>query len=192
MKINPQYLTHPNIPKPLHGVNPRSIKGQQWWDLERQKAYAKNDYHCWACGVHKSQAKYHQWLEAHEAYDINYRTGQVKLIEIIALCHMCHNFIHSGRLYMLYKKGEISQDKAIDILQHGFDILEANGLEPFSGTQYVAYLIAGYADHGYEFIEREQGTVIANWSDWHLVIDGKKHYSPYKNIDEWKRKYGVK
>ena len=76
---NPKYLTHPNIPKPLHGMNPRSILGKEWWDIKRREAYATHNYCCWACGIPKSKAKYHNWLEGHETYQINYKIGEAKL-----------------------------------------------------------------------------------------------------------------
>lgn len=165
---NPKYLTHPNVPKPLHGTNPRSVLGQEWWDIQRQEAYAKNDYCCWACGVHKSEAKYHQWLEAHESYDYNYRLGRAKLNEIIALCHSCHNFIHSGRLQMMVNKGEYSISKQRDILEHGCAVLSEASLEQ----------------------PRFDGDIkVARWEKWHIVIDGEKYYSKFANFEEWRDFY---
>src|SRR3990167_9396936 len=84
---NPAILLHPNIPKPMHGVNPRTIMGQEWWDEQRQRAYEENNFCCWACGVHKSQAAYHKWLEAHECYEIDYIAGRMYMRIIVALCH---------------------------------------------------------------------------------------------------------
>ena len=186
---NPKYLTHPNIPKPLHGVNPRTILGREWWDEKRQIAYAEHNYHCWACGIHKQDAKHHRWLEAHESYDINYKTGEVRLIEIIALCHSCHNFIHSGRMKSLWEKKEMGTDKCLDILLHGLSILSKHDLKPYWVAEYLWYYINDVVDE-YEIPKeayKDDGD--ASWSDWHLNIDGKKYYTPYKNIDEWKEKY---
>ena len=105
--LSPELLTHPNIPKPLHGITPRDILGKAWWDQQRQIAYRERHYHCWACGVHKSQAAYYQWLEGHESYDIDYVHGIVTLREIVALCHACHSFIHIKPLpkVVVRKKG---------------------------------------------------------------------------------------
>ena len=97
----PWLLFHPNIPKPLHGLAPRIILGETWWQTTKKEAKAKLNQHCWACGIHKSSSKYHQWLEAHECYSINYGLGRVEYVGTCALCHACHNYIHDGRMLMM-------------------------------------------------------------------------------------------
>jgi len=183
VELRPQLLQHPNIPKPLHGLAPRVIKGQDWWDETRQDAYASTNYHCLACGVHKEKAKYHNWLEAHEDYDINYRTGEVNIKQIIPLCHSCHNFIHSGRLSVTAERYKI-----IDILKHGFKILEDNNLDVSQATYMIAEQVG--VKHNskviYCGITEDEMCV---WSEWHLVLDGEKHYSKFKDFEDWKNFY---
>ncbi len=162
---DPSILLHQQIPKPLHLLNPRSIFGQRWWDINRQRAYARQGYRCHACGVAKGEAEYHRWLEAHEFYDINYETGCVTFVELVALCHACHNFIHSGRLQKLLDKGEISQQKYDDILDRGYVILEA------------AELV------------KEAPVSACDWSDWHLVIDGKNYGQKFHSFEEWEKHF---
>ena len=125
--IRPGLLLHPQIPKPLHRVNPRSIHGEDWWNTVRQEAYEKNNYCCWACGVPKTKAVYHKWLEAHESYEIDYYKGVMRVDEIVALCHSCHNFIHDGRMKMLLERGEMTQERFDDIMAHGLKILTKFG-----------------------------------------------------------------
>jgi len=160
--LNPDILLHPNIPKPLHGVNPRNILGDVWWNSKRLEVYSKNNYCCWACGVHKTDARYHRWLEAHEEYDINYKKGKVKLVGLVALCHSCHNFIHDGRMRMLVQSGDMDYGKMVDILDHGDRILKSNSLvkEHYTGK-------------------------IAEWSKWYLLLNNKKYYSKFKDMNEW-------
>ena len=190
----PEILAHPNIPKPLHGMNPRTLLGREWWDKHRQEAYAKYDYHCWACGVAKRDAKYHQWLEGHEYYDFNYDTGELKLKEIVALCHSCHNFIHSGRLWIMFQKGEIPREKIEDILAYGFAVLKPTGIKPFFGTILISELLAG-TDEAIEMRNAyRQGSGYDNgddleWNEWHLNINGVKYYSQFKNEVEWYMHY---
>lgn len=172
MKLRPELLLHPNIPKPLHGISPREILGKEWWDIQRQKAYKLLDYHCHACGIHKSKAKYHKWLEGHEFYNINYSTGKMKLLEIVALCHSCHNYIHDGRLRMLLRDDKISQEKYDDIINHGDTIIRTLDYDAVD----LDYL-------------QEYETGNAKWNDWHLDIDGKLYYSKFKNYNDWKTFY---
>jgi len=163
---NPRLLLDSNVPKPLHGINPRTVLGKAWWDVERKKASKKNNNCCYACGVHRSEAKYHPWMEGHESYAINYAVGNMRLKEIVSLCHSCHNFIHSGRLQNLYDKGEISPSKYHDITAHGLNLTKR-----FCAPKRP------------EYIQQD-------WSKWHLVINGKKYYSKFKNVVEWSRHYG--
>ena len=123
MIIRPSILLHPKIPPPLHGLNPRSILGDGWWNKQRQKAYAAQDYHCWACGVEKTKAKYHKWLEAHECYEFDYGAGTARMIEVTALCHLCHNFIHQGKAECFFAEGKIPKSKYKDIFRHGYKLL---------------------------------------------------------------------
>lgn len=185
----PKLLASPNIPKPLHGVNPRTILGKQWWDDVRKKAYATHDYKCWACGVPKQNAEYYKHLEAHEDYDFNWQTGKVELREIVALCHSCHNFIHSGRLYSIYLGGEISKNKVTHILERGFDICLRNNIKPYFGSYLIQNLLLGYSEKEAMIDAKTKGwfaKVEANWDQWHLVIEGKQYFSPFKNIEDWK------
>ena len=168
MKINPEILLHPNIPKPLHGMSPRVLFGKEWWDKKRQIAYAERDYHCWACGVHKTEAKYHQWLEAHECYSYNYKKCTLTMKEIVALCHSCHSYIHSGRLEVMRRKGEVSEAKFKDIHAHGNRVLESVIVDGFKNP----YIIND--EYGGD-----------NWSKWKMIIDGKKYKAKFKSYDEW-------
>lgn len=184
-ELHPEVLMHPNIPKPLHEVNPRNIMGKARWDVVRKEAYASTNYHCIACGVHKTQAKKYQWLEAHEFYDIDYQEGRVSIDRIIPLCHYCHNFIHSGRLYMIMGK-EKTEEEVIEILEHGFKILSDNGLDAFPFTVNFAESV-GAETHGVDrnFLP-DVGPV--EWGDWRLIWEGVE-YPPKYTEEEWREKY---
>lgn len=171
MQLRPEILSHPTIPKPLHGLNPRTILGKAWWDIERKKAYAASNYHCMACGVAKQNALYHPWLEAHELYKIDYVKGTSEMTEIVALCHACHNFIHTGRLLMLVQSYKISPEKAKKIVEHGMNVLskaDKNKLYPKVDLTSIE---------------------IQEWSKWRLIIDGKAYKPLFKNQEEWELYY---
>jgi len=171
-ELMPELLLHPNIPKPLHGISPRVIKGREWWDKVRKEAYQKKDFICWACGVHKSKALFHQWLEAHETYEYNYEIGQLNFKGICALCHSCHNYIHSGRMMMLVEEGKMSEEKMNIILAHGENVLKLAGFSKFRS-------------------ELPEKTKPVKWNEWHMIIDGKKYYSCFSSYEEWFKHYSI-
>jgi hypothetical protein len=184
--LHPEILTQPNIPKPLHGLNPRTLKGDEWWDRTRQEVYASTGYHCYACGVHKRAALFHKWLEAHEMYKYDYEEGVAELIKIIPLCHACHNFIHSGRLLAMYQSKEVTKEYAKTVLERGFRILAENKLECFPGTLITADHVGcdTYCVRPYKMPD-----FIADWCRWRLIMDGQEHYTKYDDIEEWHNHY---
>ena len=169
-------LLHPQIPKPLHLLNPRTIFGQGWWDSQRQIAYAKHNYCCHACGIHKSLAEYYHWLEAHEFYSIDYTTGKAEFIDLVALCHACHNFIHEGRMQILMEKGELEKSKYKNIIKMGKNLLKAHNIKD-TRTHDINKLY-------------EQGKLY-RWANWHLIINKKNYGQRFKTYKEWAKYWGI-
>lgn len=139
----PELLQHPNIPKSLSGVNPRTIMGQEWWDALRRKVYNINNYHCFACGIHPSEAKYQQWLEAHECYSYQWKDQILQYKETVALCYPCHGFIHCGRLSNLVLDREVELEELNYILLHGLKVLHKARLKPDQKAHKVARQFQG-------------------------------------------------
>ena len=177
-------LSHSNIPKPLHGVNPRSIMGAKMWDEVRQTAYASTDFHCISCGVHKANAQKHQWLEAHEDHDIDYAAQTVTIKRIIPLCHYCHAFIHSGLLLINARSGKIQFSEARRILRHGIEILKRENSPIFPGTKKMA-IDAGIAcDLPVVSVPRE-----IQWAGWRMIWNGTEYPQKFKTYQAWKKHY---
>ena len=183
--LKPEILTHPHIPKPLHGVAPRDIMGQEWWDNQRKGVYASSYFHCIACGVHRTQAKKHHWLEAHEFWKIDYSTGTCTIESIEPLCHYCHNFIHSGRLSMIMGK-EKSEKEVKDILEHGFKILSKNKLKCFPFTLDLGISLDCKT---YKVIPYSLPINHIEWGDWKLIWNGKEYRSKFKSEKHHKNFY---
>jgi len=158
----------PNVPKPLHGLAPRTIKGQAWWDEVRQAAYRNANFKCEACGIPKEDAHYHKWLEAHEFYEYDYESCTATFLYLVALCHSCHNFIHSGRMKALLDKGEMAQYKYDHIINHGEEVLAKAGLIK---------------------VQPPTEVVDGAWKKWRLIFDGKEHRGQFETFDDWNNHY---
>ena len=173
LKLRPEILLLERIPDALHGLAPRVIMGQIWWDRTRRKVYEDAHWHCQACGVHKRQAKGpNQWLDAHEVYETDYLLGKMVFKEIVALCPWCHAFIHTGRQENLLKQGKITKKEFDAIQAHGNESLRKAGLKKKPP------------------VDVEQLSV--EWSDWRLVI-GDKEYEPiHKDRAAWEKFYADK
>lgn len=159
---DPSILACANVPKPMHGTNPRTVLGQSWWNVERRAAYERTNFHCAACGVHKYDAKARQWLEGHEKYTIDYARGLMTYVRTDALCHYCHNYCHDGRMKALLDIGKLHHAKYAAIIQHGDRILAAAGLRKptYEGP-------------------------FADWGKWRLVIGRTRYEGLFKSAEEW-------
>ena len=173
--IRPEILLHPNIPKPLHGLNPRSINGNKWWDENRREAYAKNNFCCWSCGVNKKDAKIHQWLEGHEMYKYDFKNYTLTFTEVVALCHMCHNYIHSGRLQYLLDSRQISASQYKQIISHGNKIIKSISKK----DENIKLLLKEYDASGY----------VESWKNWKMIVDGVEYSSKFKTFKDWEDFY---
>ena len=168
-ETRPEILLHPQIPKPLHTLTPRTLKGKKWWDEKRHEAYKKYNYRCWACGIHGVK------LEGHEMYDIDFEKGCSTFVEVVALCHRCHMYIHGGMLTVLYEQGKVSREVFRAIIDHGNALLmDAMKMGKITKKQLQKY------QKGAEFPEN------VKWSDWHLIIEGEKFGSKFKSEAEWR------
>jgi hypothetical protein len=171
----------------MHGMNPRTILGKEYWDKTRNKSYKDNEYCCYACGIHKLNAKKYKWLEAHELWNINYENGKCKIDKIVPLCHYCHNFIHTGRLYMEYTNKKITYNEIKDILLHGINILKENNLRMYYFTYVLCRELGIEEAININIITYPEFKV--EWKDIYLLLENKKYYSKFKDIKEWKKYY---
>lgn len=89
-KPRPELLTTGQAPKALYGVNPRSIMGEEAWDKLRKQVYRESLGRCACCGDNPEQAP----MEAHELYDIDYEQARCYLVEVVAMCSLCHLVAH--------------------------------------------------------------------------------------------------
>jgi hypothetical protein len=186
----------------MHGLNPRLLLGQDWWDRQRHAAYAKRNFHCWACGIPRRDAV----LEGHEEYEVNYEVGRMTFLRVVALCPLCHSFVHSGRLTAKHRQGKLDGDTFKFIITHGLDILERAGLLPWPPTVEMVLLEArssGWRKIGNYSIAKltkllaqsnagfREPSSFAEWGLWRLVIDGREFEPIYKSMAAWAKAYSV-
>lgn len=215
-------LTMPNIPHPLHNQNPRNIFGPSTWDHMRNKCYYDADYTCEICGEKVAteynengtiKHKYHddgtlakRNLHAHEIYDIDYNKGTARFIRAVSVCKNCHvNFIHSGRMFTMYKKGDPLTTKEVVLkgLERGF-----KQIKQWNDTHYgeeklrVYFTVLEYVDDPEigeeikELIDKYEiefyipnGEMMPRgvpvWGDWKLIIGTKEYKTPFHSQKEW-------
>lgn len=196
----PAILTMPNIPRPLHGLCPRTILTKSTWDFMRKKCYMDAGYKCEICGEDLSDGR----PESHELYSYEYTTQTAVFARTICLCKKCHGyFIHSGRALTLYKQGNplFTKERLMEGVEQGFTIINSyNEAHPLDEPLRVYSAILDYAKQ--PELKEEMEALIQkynikfytipekwwnkkNWGEWKLVIGNKFYRTPYGSMQDW-------
>lgn len=190
-------LCMPNIVKPLHNLAPRIIMGSAKWKLVRTKCYMDANYHCEICGQYLGAGK----CASHELYSTDYIKHRVKFERYICVCRQCHDLIHSGRTYTMYRKGDklYPQDYLLRILKKGMKLVYDNNVSNDEKLKMYSTLIQWMKDpelgkwaepianqYGIEFYaSSDPGEDKKSWGKWRLIYDDKEYEPKYKDAKEW-------
>lgn len=188
----------PNIPRPLHGVNPRTILGASTWNHMRRACYAQADNTCEICGYKPELLRRRH---GHEVYEIDYARGTAKFVRVFCVCSLCHlACIHTGRALTLWKNNNplYPTNFLLDGAEHAFKIIsEYNKDNPKADLRaYSTFL--DYLKHEelrptmeklidkYNIKFYTEVEDMVEWGDWKLIIGNREYPTPYANKEEWK------
>lgn len=194
-------IAMPNVPTPLHGCCPRTLLGQSTWDHIRKKCYFDARYKSQISGDDLDGSHSDKKCNAHELYSYDYTKGTAYFERAVCISPVEHNFIHSGRMLTMYKKGNPLMPKSylLKIVENGFRIIsEWNKAHPDKKPlRAYATLVdyartPGIAKEVTELIEKydikfykEDTAYLPRWEDWSLKIGNREYPTPYKDRDEW-------
>lgn len=166
---DPSLLLHPNIPKPLHQLAPRTIYGDTWWQDIRLRVKTAQNHTCAACGNQPGIDSASPYLSCHETYEVDYSISRARYIKTVALCNLCHLFIHSGFLQVMVDKGQITEERREMIMDRGVAMLREAGLIK-------------------QWKEKQRSSRSVNsgpWAGWKLILDGKEYGPSFRCYEEW-------
>lgn len=192
-------LTMPNVPKALHGpgCQPRTIYGKTVWEFMRKGCYLKADYKSEVSGIEPPKGQLH----AHELFSYDYLKQEGVFVRCVALAKIEHDFIHSGRLYTLFRRNNplVPKSYLLKVVENGFTIISSyNKAHPDEEPlrcfdTFIDYLHdPDLHDEMLALIEKYDikfyGVVIPKkkeWRGWHVIVGDKRYDSPYKCQADW-------
>ena len=190
-------IAMPNIPKPLHGVNPRTLLGSSNWNKMRRACYAAADDTCEICGYKPENLRQRH---GHEVYEISYSQGTAKFIRVFCVCSLCHlACIHTGRALTLWKQNNplYPTEFLLQGAEHAFKIItEYNKDNPKADiraySMFLEYLkYDGLKEPMEKLIKKDdmkfytEVTDMVEWGDWKLLIGENEYPTPYQNEKDW-------
>ena len=191
-------IAMPNIPRPLHGVNPRTILGTSTWNHMRRRCYALANNTCEICGAKPENLRHRH---GHEVYEIDYANGTAKFHRVYCVCAMCHlGCIHTGRALTLWKRGNplYPTEFLLKGAEHAFKIISeynhdnpdkklrayATFLDYLKHDELKAPMEKLIREYGIKFYKEADG--LCEWKDWKLIIGTQEHTTPYASEKEWR------
>lgn len=199
-------LGMPNIPKPLHGLAPRTIMGDYEWGKIRKQCYEDAGDVCEICGQKLGSKRGEPMMHAaHELYHYDYAERKATFDRPICICPICHNFIHSGRAITCYRNHEPlwTKEYMLTIAEAGFKVIsEWNKKHPNSEPIRVYEVVLNWLEepeleepltklieqYGIEFWCAPRRKLWDNaWGKWRLIYNDTEYWSPYQSAEEWEQ-----
>ena len=88
------------VPEACWYANLRSVLKPADWDKVRFDAYARAQGKCMICG------RWTKRLEAHEKWSYDEKNALQTLVDVVALCHNCHEVKHISRTQLVGRGAE--------------------------------------------------------------------------------------
>lgn len=195
-------LCMPNVPQPLHLVNPRNIMGEYQWGKVRKQIREEHNYTCQVSGELLGTDR--GAVHIHEVYSIDWKKHTSTFERAICLDPLLHTtIIHSGRALTLFKKNDplMPMDKMLNGLEKGFKLISDWNREHYGEEKLrvcsvildwakeprlehrVNELIKKYKIKFYDFDESSINK--HNWDKWRLLYNGKEYSPKFANQQEW-------
>ena len=185
---------------------PRTLLGQSTWEHLRKRCYFDANYKSQISGEDLDGSIPSKRCNAHELYSYDYTKGTAYFERAVCISPLEHNFIHSGRMLTMYKKGNPLMPKSylLKAVENGFSIIsEWNKAHPKERPLRAYATLIDYAkipELSKEIIDliekydikfyKEDTAYLPKWSDWSLKIGNKEYPTPYKDKKEWAEAMG--
>lgn len=191
-------IAMPNIPRPLHGVNPRTLLGASTWNHMRKLCYAQANDTCEICGYKPENLRHRH---GHEVYEIDYAHGTAKFVKVFCLCSLCHlACIHTGRALTLWKKKNplYPTEFLLKGAEHAFKIIHDYNVEHPDADLRAYSTFLDYLKHDelkgtmeelikkYDIKFYTEVEDMAEWGDWKLIVGNREYPTPYASKEEWR------
>ncbi|MBV9282315.1 MAG: HNH endonuclease [Chloroflexi bacterium] len=89
------------VPRPLWGKSLKQLLPRERWDTLRRQVYRTHRYRCQGCGATDIT------MYCHEVWRYDDEAHVQHLVDLVALCFLCHECIHLGHASVLAAAGKL-------------------------------------------------------------------------------------